>query len=92
MESSGRDMTSLRRPMSVCDIGKDYLALHHIFGTDITRKDNISLIDNSTIIYANGNCVVIENIWNQTKQYIFSIDEGGIGCVAVHPSRFKMIL
>lgn len=81
------DIASLRNPVSVSDLGKEYIALHHVFGADVTRRNNIALIENHRIIYALGNVVVFEDIATGTKEYLLSVDEGGVGCVAVHPSR-----
>ena len=81
------DVTSLRKPVSVADLGKEMFGLHHTFGNDFTRRNNISLIEEGKIIYAAGNNVIIENLVTKTKDYLLSIDEGGVGAVAVHPSK-----
>jgi hypothetical protein len=81
------DVSSLRKPLDVADIGKDYIALHHVFGADPTRRNNISLIADDKIVYASGNTVIFENIYTAEKDFLLAIDEGGVGCVAVHPSR-----
>lgn len=86
-EEDSISVMSLRNPVSVCDLGKDYVALHHVFGADISRRNNISLIENHRLVYALGNVVVFEDIATGNKEYLLSIDEGGVGCVAVHPSR-----
>jgi hypothetical protein len=92
MAEESIDIAALRSPVSVCDLGKDFVALHHVFGADITRRNNIALIENHRIVYALGNVVVFEDILTGDKEYLLSIDEGGVGCVAVHPSRYLRIL
>jgi cilia- and flagella-associated protein 44 len=81
------DVQSLRKPISVADLGKEMLGLHHTFGNDFTRRNNISLIEEGKIIYAAGNNIIIENLVTNAKDYLLSIDEGGVGAVAVHPSK-----
>jgi hypothetical protein len=78
---------AFRKPLAVGDIGPDYLALHHIFGADVSRRNNLALITDQVLVYAAGNCVVFEDIETGEKQYLMAIDEGGVACVAVHPSR-----
>ena len=86
-DTESYDVASLRKPVSVADLGKDYLALHHVFGSDLTRRNNIALIENHRLIYALGNTVVLEDITTGGKDYLLSVEEGGVGCIAVHPSR-----
>jgi hypothetical protein len=78
---------SLRKPESICDLGRDAVSLHHVFGSDIGRRGNLHLIDDDKIIYASSSSVVIESIATGVKNYLLSIDDNGIGCVAVHPAR-----
>lgn len=81
------DIRELRKPQHVNDIGNEFLALHHVFGNDLTRRSNIHLVEDDRIAYAAGNAVIFENIWSHAKEYLMSIDDGGIGSIAVHPSR-----
>ena len=80
-------VTSFRSQQHVADLGRDCTALHHVFGADISRKGNMSLIENDTIIYATATAVVFQNVSTSAKEYLLSISDAGIGCVAVHPSR-----
>ena len=47
----------------------------------------MSLIEDDTIIYATATAVVFQNVSTSAKEYLLSIGDAGIGCVAVHPSR-----
>lgn len=85
------DVSTLRKPESVADLGRDCLAFHHAFGMDVSRRGNMHLIENDTIIYASANCVTFQNIVSGHKDYLMGVDEGGVGCVAVHPSRYSFI-
>ena len=78
---------SLRRPISVADIGSEGSALYHILGIDLNRRGNLALIEDDILIYVAGNAVVFEDVHREKKDFLLCIDDGGIGCVAVHPSR-----
>ena len=78
---------SLRRPVSVADIGSEGTALYQILGTDLSRRGNVALIEDGLLIYACGNAVIFEDVNKGVKDYLLCIDDGGVGCVAVHPSR-----
>ena len=80
---------SLRSPQHVADIGRECLALHHVFGIDMDRKGNLFLIQDEKIIYASANAVVFENTVSGEKEYLMGIDDGGVGCVTIHPSRLS---
>ena len=91
-ESSNRvdlplDPASLRGPIHVADIGREGIALFHSFGTDLTKRSNLFLIENNVMIYVAGNSVLFENVRTLEKEYLICIDDGGVGCVVVHPSR-----
>ena len=80
-------LSTLRKPLCVADLGRECLALHHTFGVDTTKRGNLYMIENEKIIYATSNAVVFEDVKSGTKKFLMGIDEGGVGCVAVHPSR-----
>jgi hypothetical protein len=83
------DPAALRKPESVADLGRDVLGLHHVFGNDLGRRDNLKLIENDRIIYATSSAVVLENLTSGKKDYILAVEENGIGCVVVHPTRYN---
>jgi hypothetical protein len=81
-------VTNYRNAQNVADMGRECTALHHVFGADMSRKGNMNLIEHDTIIYATATAVVFQNISTAAKEYLMSIGDGGIGCVAVHPTRY----
>jgi hypothetical protein len=81
------EASSLRRPINVADIGGEGAALYKILGTDLSRRGNLALIDDDLLIYVGGNAVIFEDVQKGFKEYLLCIDDGGVGCVAVHPSR-----
>ncbi len=88
MESKTYEISTLRKPESYADLGRDCLALHQIFGFDVSRKGNWCLLEPNKVIFASGSSVVLQNVNDGSRDYLLSIDDQGIGCVAVHPSRY----
>lgn len=78
----------LRGAEGIADIGRDVLALNHVFGFDSIRKGNLHLIENDKIIFGSGPAVIIEDTSRGVRDFLLSIDDQGVGCVAVHPSRY----
>ena len=78
---------SLRKPINIADIGSEGTALYRILGTDLNRRGNLALIEDDMLIYVGGNAVIFEDVKNDVKEFLLCIDDGGVGCVAVHPSR-----
>ena len=81
------NVTSFRSPQNVADMGRECTALHHVFGMDMSRKGNLNLIEEDTIMYATTSAVVFQNVGTAAKEYLMSISDFGIGCVAIHPSK-----
>lgn len=77
----------LRKNESVADLGRDCLALHHAYGYDFSRRGNLFFIEDNRILYAATTAVVLENIVTGTREFVMSVDEGGVGAATVHPSR-----
>ena len=75
----------LRRPQSVADIGRETAALYHTFGLETQRKKNLHLIEERKAVYVVGNAVIFEDLDSGVKTYLLGLDEGGVGCVGVHP-------
>ena len=87
MAAPSSSVVKYRRPEAIADLGRSTSALFHIFGTDLARKSNFALIEDEIAVYAVGNSLVFENLVNGFKSYLMGLDDGGVGCVAVHPSR-----
>jgi len=85
--SNEYEIDALRRPQAVADLGREMSALFHNFGADLTRKNNLCMIENGVLMYALGNTVVIEDVVAGTSKTVLGLDEGGVGCVAAHPSK-----
>ena len=80
-------ISDYRSPQNVADLGRECTALHHVFGVDSSRKGNMNFIEHDTIIYATATAVVFQHVSTSAKEYLMSIGDGGVGCVAVHPTR-----
>jgi hypothetical protein len=51
LSSSIYDVRTLRGPQAVSDIGRECIALHHLYGADNTRRSNLGIIEEDKIIY-----------------------------------------
>ncbi|XP_069115004.1 cilia- and flagella-associated protein 44-like isoform X2 [Argopecten irradians] len=80
-------MTS--KPVITAESGlpEDMLSLQYSFGYDCTKRANLHLLDEKTVIFAAGNLVELVDIQTREHTYIRSTSGGGIGALAVHPSR-----
>ena len=76
-----------KRSEAVQDLGREVSGLWHNFGYDLTRKNNLCLIEDGTVIYAMGNSVVFESTTDGSRKYLDGLDVGGVGCVTVHPKK-----
>ena len=81
------ELAKLRGPQSVADLGRETMALHHIFGNDMSKNGNLYLIGEEDVMYATSTALVFQNTNTGFKKYLMPIDEGGVGTVTVHPSR-----
>ncbi|XP_074652110.1 cilia- and flagella-associated protein 44-like isoform X2 [Tubulanus polymorphus] len=65
----------------------DMISLLHSFGYDCTKRSNLHLLDEKTIVFVAGNYVELIDLLTKEQSYIRSTSGGGIGAIAVHPSR-----
>lgn len=72
---------------SIFEIGRDALYLDNIYGFDNNMNQNLHFLDFETIIYATTAGIIIQNITSNHRIFLTSLDEGGVGCIAVHPSK-----
>ncbi|KAK6165219.1 hypothetical protein SNE40_023570 [Patella caerulea] len=66
---------------------QDLLTLKHSFGYDCKKRCNLHMLDQYTLLFMAGNLVQLMNIQTKELTYIRSTSGGGIGAIAVHPSR-----
>ena len=81
------EAASLRRFTCAADLGSDGTALYRVLGVNQNSRGNLALIEDDVLIYVSGNATIFENVTQNTRDYVLCIDDGGVGCVAVHPSR-----
>ena len=78
---------NLRKEEVQLDVGLSKSAFNYSFGNDNNRRGNLYLIEDHRMIYISGNAIVFEDLRTKKKEYLLGIDEGGIGCIQVHPTR-----
>ncbi|KAI9363363.1 hypothetical protein DFJ73DRAFT_810830 [Zopfochytrium polystomum] len=60
---------------------QDLLRLHCSFGFDSNKRANLHLMDESTLLTSVGNVLTMEQTYHQ------GVRDGGVGAIAVHPTR-----
>ncbi|XP_067037270.1 cilia- and flagella-associated protein 44-like isoform X2 [Acropora muricata] len=63
------------------------LSFHHSFGYECTKRSNLHVLDENCVVFSAGNTVEILNLQTQEQTHIRTTSGGGIGAIAVHPSR-----
>lgn len=80
------EIPQLRRPQSVADLGRECSGFYHSFGKDLTRRNNVHMIERDKVMYAVGNTIVFETVSTGVRTYMLGVEDYGIGCLCVHPS------
>ncbi|XP_061733169.1 cilia- and flagella-associated protein 44-like [Nerophis ophidion] len=69
------------------DLPENLLLLNHSFGYDCQRRENLQLLDDTTLIYVAGQLLVLLDVSTRQQRYLRSCSGGGIGAIRVNPSR-----
>jgi WD40 repeat protein len=78
----------LKSGPEVVNISEDvYLELHHSFGYECQKRSNLVVLDKSTVAFSAGNMVEFLHLSSMNQHCLRSLGGGGIGALAVHPSR-----
>eukprot|EP00958_Prasinococcus_capsulatus_P003259 scaffold302_cov397-Prasinococcus_capsulatus_cf.AAC.7 len=56
-------------------------------GFDCTKRNNIHVLAPDVLVHSTGNTVQILDLKTQAQSYLRGLDGGGIGAIAVHPTR-----
>ena len=59
----------------------------HSFGYECQKRSNLIVLDKNTVAFSAGNMVQLLDLPSMTQRYLRSLGGGGIGTLAVHPSR-----
>ncbi|EGD81535.1 hypothetical protein PTSG_02254 [Salpingoeca rosetta] len=69
------------------DLTPQAMELHHSYGYDAHKHDNLHTLDKETVMFISGAYVVFLNLKTKEQQYMRSASGGAVAAVAVHPSR-----
>ncbi|XP_023139357.2 cilia- and flagella-associated protein 44-like isoform X2 [Amphiprion ocellaris] len=69
------------------EIPEDLLHFSHSFCYDSGRRSNLQVLDDKTLIFVAGNLLVLLDISTKEQRYLRSCSGGGIGSIAVYPSK-----
>lgn len=83
------DGFKLRSPQHVNELPQDVAMLHVALGIDLSRHDNLHLIEPHILVYTLGNVVVFFNTLTLARTFVQGIDSRGVGCVGIHPMNNK---
>ncbi|XP_051813628.1 cilia- and flagella-associated protein 44-like isoform X2 [Acanthochromis polyacanthus] len=68
-------------------IPENLLHFFQSFCYDSGRRSNLQVLDDKTLIFVAGNLLVLLDISTKEQRYLRSCSGGGIGSIAVHPSK-----
>ncbi|KAK4471015.1 hypothetical protein MN116_006515 [Schistosoma mekongi] len=71
-------------------IPMNLLTVYHLFGMDVSRRENLQLIENNILCHVFGNYLQLVNMDTNEKRMIRSLNGIGIGAFCIHP-RYKYI-
>lgn len=73
--------------LSDSPINEHVAKLDNLYGHDSFKNYNALILDRDSIIFSSGISYTIYNHFTREKTVFYSRDKGGIGAIAVHPSR-----
>ena len=68
-------------------IPSEGVQLKNILSMESTKRNNLFLMDQSTLLTSAGNNVVLLDIETGEARYMAGLDGGGVGAVCPHPDR-----
>ncbi|KAG4086444.1 WD40 repeat-like protein [Neocallimastix lanati (nom. inval.)] len=81
------DINDLKPKQELNQVPDSFLEIVYIFGFESEKLNNLYFLNEASFISAIGNYVYIVNINTLKHKYIPGIKCGGIGAIAVHPSK-----
>ena len=78
----------VRAPLDFSLPNHPFTQLHASIGYSSARRNNLHYLNDSVLIYAVGNTVVLFNVHTLEKQTLFGIGRGGIGAICVRFPHF----
>ncbi|RHY08468.1 hypothetical protein DYB36_005157 [Aphanomyces astaci] len=72
----------LSRPQLQGEMSRDLVAFSALLGFDSKKRNNLHYLDDHTLLTSAGN-----NMATMQSKHVFGLGGGGVGAIAVHPSR-----
>lgn len=82
----------MRRAPREYELHRSSVVMHHSFGFESTKRNNLHYLDDSTVIFTVGAMVQTLNLETLEQTYLYGIDGGGVGFVCVHPDKEHFVL
>eukprot|EP00899_Mesostigma_viride_P010867 jgi/Mesvir1/19782/Mv13079-RA.2 len=87
LEDGTYDPAAFTRVPGESELPPTTVSIHHSFGLEVSRRNNVHYIAPEVLLHVSGCQLHILDLIGMSSTYIASLDGGGIGAVAVHPSR-----
>ena len=71
----------MRRAPREDELHRSSVVMHHSFGFESTKRNNLHYLDDSTVIFTVGAIVQTLNLETLEQTYLYGIDGGGVGFV-----------
>ena len=84
--------TEMRRAPAAGELPRDAVAMHHSFGFESVKRNNLHYLSTNVVVFTVGAIVQTLNLLTLEQTYIHGIDGEGIGFVAVHPDKTHFAL
>ena len=82
----------MRRALGEDELPRDAITVHHSFGFDSVKRNNLHYLSDEVIIFTVGAMVQTVHLATGEQTYLYGVDGGGIGFVAVHPEKTHFAL
>jgi hypothetical protein len=81
------DLAPLLSKPELGEWNRDLVSLEHAVTFDVTKRGNLKMIDEHTVLSVCGSRLLILDVATMSQRFFPSVSGRGVGCVAVHPNR-----
>ena len=86
------DPEEMRRAPGEDELPRDEVTMHHSFGFESVKRNNLHYLSEEVIIFTVGALVQTVCLKTGEQTYLYGIDGEGVGFVAVHPEKTHFAL
>jgi hypothetical protein len=82
----------MRRAPGEDELPRDAVTMHHSFGFESVKRNNLHYLSEEVIIFTVGALVQTVHLGTGEQTYLYGIDGEGVGFVVVHPEKTHFAL